>query len=80
MKQRGHGAILNMGWDQAEIGIDLRPEFHTSAVIEPTVHLLGGESEGDRRKKLRGFRLALPIVRGAMSHLCRAPGNRIEDF
>ena len=60
--------------------VDLVPQLHAIAVIQPGVGLGGVHAEGHGGEELGRGHLALPVVGGRVAHLGGTGGHGIEDF
>ena len=66
--------------DQAESVIRFAIQFEPAAVIHPGIHFHGVHRERQRREKLHGRRLAFPVIRSAVTHVCGARRHGIENL
>src|SRR5690606_4256247 len=73
-----HTRVATRKRDQIEGRIDFTPQLKSAAMMQPAVHLLRGHTKRDSGKKLRGRRLASPVIRAAVAHLYTAIRDRIE--
>src|SRR5690606_39035185 len=64
----------------AEGLVDLFPELHTAATVQPGIHFLSIRPERQGTEELCSWYLALPIIRRAMAHFGSAARYCIEYF
>ena len=66
--------------DDPERLVGLLPELEPTAEVEPRIHFLRREPEGDGREERSGRDLALPVVGRTVPHLRGATRDRVEHL
>ena len=62
------------------VGVDLIPQFLTTAVVQPGVHFSGGHAKWHGGEELGSRDFTAPVVRRGVTHFSRASGDGIKDF
>jgi hypothetical protein len=63
---------------EAELVVDLVPDFLAAEVTHPCGKLAAGHAIGHAREEAEALALVLPVVRGAVAHFGRTIDHRIE--